>query len=124
MSLFKLLVILMLTNLKYILAYNMKQHKHCCSERCSPKSWPPKEDNRDRLCPRNLTIETEESKTREREAMRRFSSIALRSIKKLVVSNEMWPADTQLGRALGTTVLVGGRNSSPSLVPGSELRSY
>ena len=27
MSLFKLLVILMLTNLKYILVYNMKQHK-------------------------------------------------------------------------------------------------
>lgn len=42
MSQLKLLVVLMLTNLKYILVYNTKQYKHGCSERCSPKSQPPK----------------------------------------------------------------------------------
>lgn len=77
MSLLKLLVILTLTNLRDILVYNTKHHKHYCSERCSPKSWPPKKDKRYRLHQRNIIIETGESKTRQREAMTRFSGIAL-----------------------------------------------
>lgn len=45
-------------------------------------------------------------------------------MKTVVVSNETWPADTQLGRALGMAALVRGRNSIPSFVLGSEFRSY
>lgn len=42
MSLFKLLVILTLTNLKYILVQNTNRHKDCYSERRLPKSQPSK----------------------------------------------------------------------------------
>lgn len=73
----KIVSVLMLTNMKCMLVYNMKQHKHCCSERRSPKLRPPEKEKRYRLHPGMLTTETEELKMREREAMTRFSGIAV-----------------------------------------------
>lgn len=46
----------MLTNLKYILVYNMSQHKHCCSERSSPKSRPQRKTKDTDLAQESLQL--------------------------------------------------------------------